>query len=145
LPLRPCRRERWSLRRKSGPSRAHIADFIAGLQQGYDTSVGERGVRLSGGQRQRIGIARALYKRATVLIFDEATSALDGKVEAAIMQSIFELERKLTLVMIAHRTTTLVGCDRIIRLADGEVVETGSYDDLLGGDPHSRRKREIRK
>jgi ABC-type multidrug transport system fused ATPase/permease subunit len=114
-------------------SRAHIDDFIAGLPHGYGTSVGERGVRLSGGQRQRIGIARALYKRASVLIFDEATSALDGKIESSIMRSIFELERGLTLVMIAHRTTTLVGCDRIVRLADGELVEQGTYEEVLGG------------
>jgi ATP-binding cassette subfamily B protein len=126
---------------RDAASRAHIDEFIAGLPQGYDTSVGERGVRLSGGQRQRIGIARALYKQATVLVFDEATSALDGKVESAIIQSIFELERKLTLVMIAHRTTTLVGCDRIVRLAAGEIVETGSYDDILGGEVRARRPR----
>ncbi len=112
--------------------RAHLSEFIVGLPIDYETTVGERGVRLSGGQRQRIGIARALYKRATVLVFDEATSALDGKVEAAIMQSIFELERQLTLIMIAHRTTTLVGCDRIIRIEAGAIVDVGSYDDILG-------------
>jgi ATP-binding cassette, subfamily B, bacterial PglK len=126
---------------RDAAGRAHIADFIAGLPQDFETSVGERGVRLSGGQRQRIGIARALYKRATVLVFDEATSALDGKVEAAIMQSIFDLERQLTLVMIAHRTTTLIGCDRIVRLAAGEIVETGSYDAVLGGEVRARRPR----
>jgi ABC-type multidrug transport system fused ATPase/permease subunit len=120
---------------REAATRAHIAEFIAGLPKCYDTFVGERGVRLSGGQRQRIGIARALYKRATVVVFDEATSALDGKVEAAIMNSIFELERQLTLVMIAHRTTTLAGCDRIVRLGNGEIVEVGSYADVLGHGP----------
>jgi ATP-binding cassette subfamily B protein len=120
---------------------AHIAEFIAGLAEGYATTVGERGIRLSGGQRQRIGIARALYKRASVLVFDEATSALDSKVEAAIMHSIFEFERELTLIMIAHRPTTLSGCDRIVRLAAGEVVEVGSFDEVLGGELTARRPR----
>ena len=120
---------------------AHIAEFIASLPDGYSTTVGERGIRLSGGQRQRIGIARALYKRASVLVFDEATSALDSKVEAAIMHSIFELERELTLIMIAHRPTTLSGCDRIVRLAAGEIVAVGSFDELLGGELTTRRPR----
>ncbi len=126
---------------RQAAERAHIARFIDELPHGYATTVGERGVRLSGGQRQRIGIARALYKNATMLIFDEATSALDSKVEAAIIRSIFELERKLTLVMIAHRTTTLAGCDRIVRLAAGEVIEQGSYDELLGGGVRVPRRR----
>lgn len=124
---------------RDAAARADIGEFIAGLPDGFETTVGERGVRLSGGQRQRIGIARALYKRASVLVFDEATSALDSKVESAIMQAIFELERNVTLIMIAHRTTTLVGCDRIVRLAAGKIVEVGSYDDLLGGEPQARR------
>jgi ATP-binding cassette subfamily B protein len=129
------------VRVRDAAMRAHLSEFIAGVPNAFETTVGERGVRLSGGQRQRIGIARALYKRATVLVFDEATSALDGKVEAAIMQSIFELERRLTLIMIAHRTTTLVGCDRIVRLAAGEIVEVGSFDDILGGELRARRPR----
>jgi ATP-binding cassette subfamily B protein len=124
---------------RDAAERAHIAKFIEGLPHGYETSVGERGVRMSGGQRQRIGIARALYKRATVVVFDEATSALDGRVEAAIMQSIFELERQLTLIMIAHRTTTLSGCDRIVRLADGRVEATGTYEDLLAHQLHDQQ------
>jgi len=130
---------------RDAAARAHIADFIAGLPDGFETTVGERGVRLSGGQRQRIGIARALYKRASVLVFDEATSALDSKVEAAIMQAIFELERKVTLIMIAHRTTTLSSCDRIVRLAAGKIVEVGSYEDLLGSERPARRNRELKR
>jgi len=128
---------------RDAAARAHIDEFIAGLPDGYATSVGERGVRLSGGQRQRIGIARALYKHASVLVFDEATSALDSKVEAAIMRSIFELERKLTVLMIAHRTTTLADCDRIVRLAAGRITDIGSYEDLLGPKQSSRRRRQF--
>jgi ATP-binding cassette, subfamily B, bacterial PglK len=110
---------------------ACIHDFIATLPQGYGTPVGERGVRLSGGQRQRIGIARALYKRAPVLIFDEATSALDDATEKAIMRSISELGSDVTLLMIAHRTSTLEGCDMVIRLSDGRIAEIGSYHDVV--------------
>jgi ATP-binding cassette subfamily B protein len=103
---------------------AHVADFVEGLPDGYETTVGERGIRLSGGQRQRIGIARALYKKARVLILDEATSALDDETEAAVMDSIMALGPELTIVMIAHRRTTLEGCDRIVRLEGGRIVET---------------------
>ena len=120
---------------------AHISEFIAGLAEGYATAVGERGIRLSGGQRQRIGIARALYKRASVLVFDEATSALDSKVEAAIMHSIFDLKRELTLIMIAHRQSTLAECDRIVRLAGGKIVEVGTFEEVLGGELTARRPR----
>ena len=83
---------------------------------GYDTLVGERGVRLSGGQRQRIGIARALYKQADVLVFDEATSALDTQTEAEVMAAIQTLDRDLTIFLIAHRLTTLEGCDVMVDL-----------------------------
>ena len=103
--------------------RADIDSFIMRQPDGYDATVGERGVRLSGGQRQRIGIARALYKGASVLVFDEATSALDENTEAAIMDSIYRLDREVTLLMIAHRLTTLAGCDRIVRLEEGRIVE----------------------
>lgn len=100
---------------------AGIADFIEELAQGYATHCGERGVRLSGGQRQRIGIARALYKRASVLIFDEATSALDSETEKSVIDAISGLGDELTLIMIAHRLTTLSGCDRIILLNKGRI------------------------
>ena len=98
---------------------AQIAGFIESSQQGYNSFVGERGIRLSGGQRQRIGIARALYKKAQVLVFDEATSALDTSTEQAVMEAIEGLSRNLTIVMIAHRLTTVQRCDRIIRLDQG--------------------------
>lgn len=102
--------------------RADIDTFISSQPAGYDATVGERGVRLSGGQRQRIGIARALYKGASVLVFDEATSALDEGTEAAIMRSIYDLGDDVTLLLIAHRLSTLTGCDRIIRLEQGTVA-----------------------
>lgn len=101
---------------------AELADVIEALPQGYATRVGERGIQLSGGQRQRIGIARALYKQASVLVFDEATSALDNDTEASVMRAIERLDRKLTILIIAHRLTTLEGCDEIIRLEKGRIV-----------------------
>ena len=100
---------------------AGIADFIASLPDGYRSMTGERGIRLSGGQRQRIGIARALYKNARVLVFDEATSALDTRTEEGIMDSVAALAGDMTIVMIAHRLTTLKDCDRVIHLERGRI------------------------
>ena len=104
---------------------AQIASFIESSPEGYESFVGERGIRLSGGQRQRLGIARALYKQSQVLILDEATSALDNETEKAVMDAIDQLDRKLTIVMIAHRLSTVSNCDRIIRLDQGRVVSDG--------------------
>lgn len=101
---------------------AQIHTFIENLPSGYQTHVGERGIRLSGGQRQRIGIARALYKQAPVLVLDEATSALDEETEKAVMASINGLG-EITLLIIAHRLSTLERCDRIVKLADGQIAE----------------------
>ena len=115
---------------------AQIAGFIESSPQGYASFVGERGIRLSGGQRQRIGIARALYKQAKVLVFDEATSALDTATEQAVMQAIEGLSRDLTIVLIAHRLSTVVYCDRIIRLDKGAVVIDGRPEDVLNPQPH---------
>lgn len=106
---------------------AQIAEFIEGHPEGYNALVGERGIRLSGGQRQRIGIARALYKQASVLVFDEATSALDSVTEKAVMNSIENLNRDLTVLIIAHRLTTLQYCDTIVQLNRGKMIEQGSY------------------
>lgn len=111
---------------------AQIASYIESLDAGYDTCVGERGVRLSGGQRQRIGIARALYKQAEVIIFDEATSALDNETERAVMDAIDGLGKSLTILMIAHRLSTLQRCDQIIELSHGHIVRTGTYDQMVG-------------
>lgn len=110
--------------------KAQIFDFIETLPNKYQTSVGERGVQLSGGQRQRIGIARALYKEADIIIFDEATSALDSKTEEAVMSSIENLGKELTLLIIAHRITTLKNCSQIIELKNGEVVRSDSYKNI---------------
>jgi ATP-binding cassette subfamily B protein len=110
---------------------AQIADFIEGGSQGYDALVGERGVRLSGGQRQRIGIARALYKQATVLVLDEATSALDNVTEQSVMDAIEGLDRDLTILVIAHRLTTVKRCDGIVELQHGRVVAQGKFEQLL--------------
>ena len=110
---------------------ARIADFIESQPDGYQTTVGERGIRLSGGQRQRVGIARALYKRATVLVFDEATSALDNSTERELMDAVEGLSRDLTILMIAHRLTTVERCDTIVVLERGRVLATGTYAELL--------------
>ena len=107
---------------------AGLMEFIADLPDGMATMVGERGMRLSGGQRQRIGIARALYKKASLLILDEATSALDDETEASVMASVEALDPDLTIILIAHRLSTLAGCDRIYRLDSGRIVDQGSYD-----------------
>ncbi|MCG5497788.1 ABC transporter ATP-binding protein [Ectothiorhodospira variabilis] len=113
---------------------AQVHDFIVNdLPQGYDTEVGERGVRLSGGQRQRIGIARALYHDPAILVFDEATSALDNVTEKAVMEAINSLHEQKTIILIAHRLSTVKGCDRIYMLQQGEVVASGGYEELLDG------------
>ena len=101
---------------------AQLKEFIDSLPQGLDTRIGERGVRLSGGQRQRIGIARALYTDPELVIFDEATSALDNETEAAIMESINSLHGHKTLVIIAHRLTTIEECDYIFKVENGKIV-----------------------
>jgi ABC-type multidrug transport system fused ATPase/permease subunit len=110
---------------------ANIHDFVSDdLSEGYNTIIGERGIRLSGGQRQRIGIARAVYHNPSVLILDEATSALDSLTETAIMDAIKNLSHKKTIIMIAHRITTVKGCDVIYLMEKGIIVDHGCYDDL---------------
>ncbi len=105
---------------------AELSDFIETLPHKYETSVGERGVRLSGGQRQRIGIARALYKRASVLVFDEATSALDNQTEAAVIESVERLDRSLTIFIIAHRLSTVERCNLILNVSAGRLeIQSG--------------------
>jgi ABC-type multidrug transport system fused ATPase/permease subunit len=111
---------------------ANLHDFVTGqLPQGYQTQIGERGVRLSGGQRQRIGIARALYHDPEILFLDEATSALDNLTEQAVMDAVHNLGRKKTIVLIAHRLSTVRDCDTIFVLEHGKLLEQGSYEDLL--------------
>ena len=110
---------------------AQISEVIEGWTNKYETIVGERGVRLSGGQRQRIGIARALYKQAEVIVFDEATSALDNETEKAVMESIEGLSEDLTIIIIAHRLTTLKDCDQIIELSGCRIKRIGTYQEIV--------------
>jgi len=116
---------------KRAAEQAQIAGFIESSPKGYGSFVGERGIRLSGGQRQRIGIARALYKQASVIVLDEATSALDTSTEEAVMQAVEGLSRDQTMVMIAHRLSTVQRCDRVVRLNHGMVVASGPPNLIL--------------
>ena len=111
--------------------KAGAYDFIVGLKDGFDTMVGERGIKLSGGQRQRVAIARAILKDAPILVLDEATSALDSESEALIQKSLETLMENRTSIVIAHRLSTIAKLDRIIVLKDGKIVEDGSHDELI--------------
>ena len=117
---------------RQAAQKAQIAETIESWSGKYNTVVGERGVRLSGGQRQRIGIARALYKQVDVIVLDEATSALDNDTERAVMQAIEGLNDKITILMVAHRLTTLKNCTQIVELGDGVVKRIGTYADIIG-------------
>ena len=111
---------------------AHIHDVIVGeLPDGYDTTLGERGVRLSGGQRQRIGIARALYRRPKLLVMDEATSALDGITEAVISEAVADLAGNMAMIIIAHRLSTVRQCDVLYLMEGGRIVAEGTFDELM--------------
>ena len=112
-------------------TKAQLLGVIDKSEFGYETYVGERGINLSGGQRQRIGIARALYKQADVIIFDEATSALDNETEQAVMESIDGLSKDITMLIIAHRLTTLKTCSQIIELENGSIKHYGTYLDII--------------
>jgi ATP-binding cassette, subfamily B, heavy metal transporter len=115
---------------------AWLDDLIRRLPQGRDTLVGERGLKLSGGEKQRVSIARTILKRSPILVFDEATSSLDSKSEQAILKSLRDIARDHTSLMIAHRLSTIVDADRIVVLDQGEIVESGSHDELLARDAH---------
>lgn len=116
---------------RSAARAAHAHDFIRSLPDGYDTLVGERGVRLSGGQRQRIAIARAMLKKAPLLVLDEATSALDSESEALIQESLEKLMKNRTTIIIAHRLSTIQKMDRIIVMKNGKIIEDGTHSELL--------------
>lgn len=110
---------------------AHLDEFVAKLPQGVDTMVGERGLKLSGGEKQRVAIARAILKRAPIIVFDEATSSLDSKSEQLILEAIRDIAQQHTMLVIAHRLSTVVDADKILVLDNGEIVETGSHRELL--------------
>jgi ATP-binding cassette subfamily B protein len=116
---------------RQAAQQAQIAEAIETWPKQYQTIVGERGIRLSGGQRQRIGIARALYKQADVIIFDEATSALDNETEQAVMQAIEGLSEDLTILIIAHRLTTLKNCMQIVEIGNGGIIRVGSFQEIM--------------
>ena len=113
---------------------AQIHDFVQNLPQGYETTVGERGLKLSGGEKQRVGIARSLLKDPPILLLDEATSALDTETEHEIQESLIQMGRGRTVMIIAHRLSTVVHADRIVVLEQGRIVEEGSHDELLNQD-----------
>ena len=117
---------------KIAAKKAQIAQTIESWEKKYDTIVGEKGVRLSGGQRQRIGVARALYKNADVLVFDEATSALDNNTETALMKALEGLASELTLIIVAHRISTLRNCTQVVELENGRIKQIGSYEKVVG-------------
>jgi len=113
---------------------AEAHEFIENMPEGYDTDIGERGVKLSGGQRQRVAVARTILQRPEILIFDEATSAVDTETEMLIQRSIDELAADRTTFVIAHRLSTVRDADTILVIDQGEIVERGTHDDLLGED-----------
>jgi len=123
---------------------ANIHDFIAkDLPKGYHTTVGECGIRFSGGERQRIGIARALYHDPEVLVFDEATSALDGVTEDAVLGALENASRLKTLLIIAHRLTTIKNCDVVYMMAEGKIVASGTYDELIGRNEQFKKMAKV--
>jgi HlyD family secretion protein len=123
---------------------AQLDEFIKTLPAGCDHRVGERGIQLSGGQRQRIGIARALYRAATVLVLDEATNALDGLTEQELMSTLGCLRGRYTTILIAHRMTTVRSCDIIFELENGKITGSGTYDGLLKSSAVFRRMTGVR-
>jgi ABC-type multidrug transport system fused ATPase/permease subunit len=111
--------------------KAHLGDFVRKLPDGLNTQVGEFGNKLSGGQRQRLGIARALFTSPKLIVFDEATSALDGETEAAISQTLRDLKGECTLLLIAHRVSSIMNSDKIVFMEHGEIIAEGTFDEVV--------------
>ena len=111
--------------------RANIHDYVMSLPDGYDTEVGERGVKLSGGQKQRVAIARAFLKNPPILILDEATSALDNMTEMQVQAALSELSEGRTTLVVAHRLSTVKNADKILVITDGEITESGTHEELV--------------
>ena len=118
---------------------ANLHEFIIDeLPKKYLTTVGERGIRLSGGQRQRIGIARALYRKPQLLILDEATNSLDNLTEKAVMDAVYNLKKNITIILIAHRLSTVKNCDKIFLFNKGKLIEEGTFNELIKKDSNFR-------
>ncbi len=124
---------------KLAASKAQLDEFILQTENQYETIIGEKGVRLSGGQRQRIGIARAFYKNAQVIVFDEATSALDNTTEQSVMKSLDVIDQNVTLIIVAHRLSTVKNCDIIFEMNQGQLVASGSYQELIDKSPSFKK------
>ena len=122
---------------------AHLAEFVRNLPSGLDTQVGDRGAKLSGGQRQRLGIARAMFTKPKLVVLDEATSALDGSTEASISDSVHNLKGGVTVVMIAHRLSTVKESDIIYYLEDGKLVKSGTFDELKNAIPEFNKQAQL--
>ena len=110
---------------------ANLDKFVKNLPDGLNTMLGEHGVRISGGQRQRVGIARALYSNPNILILDEATSSLDINIEKEIMKEISKLKGKKTVIIVAHRLSTVSQCDKLFKLEKGKIIKEGSYEEVI--------------
>ena len=110
---------------------ARLHDYIMSLPEGYDTLIGEGGLNLSGGQRQRLAIARALLKKTEIILFDEATSALDNETQKEIKKAIDSLKGEYTILIIAHRLSTVINSDRILLIDDGKIIDEGTHDELM--------------
>jgi ABC-type multidrug transport system fused ATPase/permease subunit len=122
---------------------AQLASFVTSLPHGLDTQVGERGTKLSGGQRQRLGIARAMFTKPKLLVLDEATSALDGQTESDISSAILELKGKTTIVMIAHRLSTVRFADLVIYIDGGKITAKGTFEDVRSQVPDFEKQAQL--
>ena len=118
---------------------AQLQDLVARLPDGLDTTLGDRRIRLSGGERQRVAVARAMYEEPELLLFDEATSALDNETEQALTSALEALRGIKTQIVVAHRLTSVRGCDRLVLLRDGSIEAIGSYDSLVDANGQLRR------
>ena len=122
---------------------AQLSEFVGSLPEGLETHVGERGVRISGGQRQRVAIARSLYRTPSVLIFDEGTSALDNITEAELIGTLDSIRGERTIIIVAHRLTSVRKCDRIVLVTAGRIADIGGYEELLARSTEFRQLAEL--